>query len=108
MTDPIVPYINLIDASLQGWTLGKVRGKCSPALYRVDGPDEKLLAQLLVYTGDDRENDRVVRTLAAAPLMLREIRRLLLDDASGEPLDLEPLKRLSHHCDQPFTKQGKD
>ena len=38
---------NLIDASLQGWTPGKVRGKCSPAVYRIDGPDEKLLAQLL-------------------------------------------------------------
>ena len=46
MTDPTFPYTNLIDASLQGWTPGKVRGKCSPAVYRIDGPDEKLLAQL--------------------------------------------------------------
>ena len=93
---------------MQGWTPGKVRGKCSPAVYRIDRPDETLLAQLLVYTGDDRENDRVVRTLAAAPLMLGEIRRLLLDDANGEPLDLEPFKRLTHYCDQPFTSREKD
>ena len=35
MTGPTMPYTNLIDASLQGWTPGKVRGKCSPAVYRI-------------------------------------------------------------------------
>jgi hypothetical protein len=48
MTDSTMPYTNLIDASLQGWTPGDVRGKCSPAVYRIDGPDEKQLAQLLL------------------------------------------------------------
>jgi hypothetical protein len=58
LTDPIVRHINLIDVSLQGWPPGKVRGKCSLAVYQTDGPDEKLLAQLLAYAGDNRENYR--------------------------------------------------
>ena len=58
LTDPIVRHINLIDVSLQGSTPGKVRGKCSLAVYQIDGPDEKLLARLLVYAEDDRGNDR--------------------------------------------------
>jgi hypothetical protein len=48
MTDPTMPYTNLIDASLQGWTPGYVGGNWSPAVYRIDGPDEKLPAQLLL------------------------------------------------------------
>ena len=41
MTDPATPYTNLFDASLLGWSQGDVRGKCGPAVYRIDGPDEK-------------------------------------------------------------------
>src|SRR4029453_7443417 len=43
---PDLPLHHLIDLHLQGWTHDKGCDKCSPAVHRIDGPDEKLLAQL--------------------------------------------------------------
>ena len=86
------PAIDPLDA----WKPIKVGEGC----YIIDGPGDELIARLEVFVGgSEDDNDRAARVMAAAPLLLRELRRLVTAAGMGAAADLDGAKAVIASCD---------
>ena len=86
------PTIDPLDA----WKPIKVGEGC----YIIDGPGDELIARLEVFVGgSEDDNDRAARVMAAAPLLLHELRRLVARAGMGAALDLDGAKAVIASCD---------